>query len=61
LLGLTASANSYGMIKLLQGPPITSTWDYFWYNRPLLPLNQEYIDVAGAGGALFTIGRFSGG
>jgi hypothetical protein len=59
LLGV-ANGAGYGMIKLVTLPSISSTWDYFWHNNQLNPHNQEYFDVAGAGGALFTIGETGG-
>jgi hypothetical protein len=50
----------YGIIKLETVPSITSTWDYFWHNNPWNPHNQEYFDVSGGGGALFTIAENGG-
>ena len=59
MLGV-ANGAGYGMIKLVTLPSISSTWDYFWHNNHLNPHNQEYFDVAGGGGALFTIGERGG-
>jgi hypothetical protein len=49
------------MFKLVEGPPISTTWDYYWHGNILGPQNQKYFDVAGAGGALFSIGKLGGG
>jgi hypothetical protein len=54
LLGLGTAAISSGMIKLTPGPNLA--WYYFSLNQYYAPLNQEYFDDSGAGGALFTIG-----
>jgi hypothetical protein len=60
LVGGPVGPLSYGFIKLETLPSITSTWDYIWHNNPWFPHNQEYFDVSGSGGALFTIAENGG-
>jgi hypothetical protein len=43
-----------GIIKITATPSIA--WYYYYLNQNYSPQNQEYCDLLGAGGALFTIG-----